>query len=558
MRRLYINIALMLFVISMCIVHTDNVSATAYTMPTNMKVGLAFNDSSGYLPLLSSATVTCKNNIKYSWEYNSKYLTVGTIDTLKILPGSSITSAVSRNVTSGLPNSNSTYVIVSKEYPFNGSYTIKLNKKFEDYSSCITYIDNMKSGGKYAFPYGYQDGFYICIGGFKSESAVTSAITAINNDNIMTYNLEVLSLAGEDLIATDSSKRILLAGDTTDCNLRLTYATSGENLVLNDVKYRGKLDFKMISSKGLQVVNVVPFERYLYSVVPTEIGSSSHAEALKAQAVIARNYAYNNLNRHKSAGFNVCASVHCQAYKGMSKEATSSTNAVKETAGQLVLYDGKPASCYYYSSSGGMTEDVRYVWGNTDIPYLKSVEDPYETNDTTNYTWSKTFTFAEVTTKLKNNGVNIGDVTGINIDSVTPAGRPYKITVLGTKGSKEYKNESCRTFLGLPSQLYQLTTDGGLFIINADNKNVDTEDTVYIETENGVQSTSKISGMKLITGDGNVADVPEISAPTQFIFTGKGWGHAVGLSQNGARAFAKQGYKYDEILKHYFAGTTVG
>ena len=83
-------------------------------------------------------------------------------------------------------------------------------------------------------------------------------------------------------------------------------------------------------------------------------------------------------------------------------------------------------------------------------------------------------------------------------------------------------------------------------------------DKIYIESENGTKTVTKTNDLKIITGDDKVIDFPEKTNPTKFTFKGKGWGHAVGLSQNGARAFAKKGYKFDEILQHYFQGTTVG
>ena len=157
----------------------------------------------------------------------------------------------------------------------------------------------------------------------------------------------------------------------------LTFAARSQPLSLGGRAYRGQFEVSVAGGK-LQVINVVGLAQYLYGVVPSEVPDDWPAEALKAQAVVARSYALSHLEQ--GGGFDLYRDTRSQVYRGIAAEVDSTTAAVDATAGQVVLYNGKVASTYYFSTSGGRTAAIQDVWpGSPPAPYLVSVADPYDT-----------------------------------------------------------------------------------------------------------------------------------------------------------------------------------
>ena len=256
---------------------------------------------------------------------------------------------------------------------------------------------------------------------------------------------------------------------------------------------------------NITVINVIDVESYLYSVVGKEMSPSWNIEALKAQAVCARTYAMKNLGKYKSYGFDLCTTQASQVYDGVIAEYPSTIRAVRETAFQVVRYEGKPCEVFYFSSSGGVTESVENVWG-TPYPYLKSVEDPYENPaEASKSSWSVKFTKEELKIKLAAKDVNIGDILDIKVTEAAPSGRATALTFYGTEGEWTAVRDKTRTTLSLNSQNY-----------------------IIIPEEDGT-----------------------------FTFDGKGWGHGIGMSQWGAKGMADQGFTYSEILNWYFTDVEV-
>jgi SpoIID/LytB domain protein len=138
--------------------------------------------------------------------------------------------------------------------------------------------------------------------------------------------------------------------------------------------YRGKIQVDVVDGK-LRAVNVVGLEQYLYGVVPAEMPKDWSADALEAQAVAARSYAL--ATRNVAAPYDAYADTRSQMYLGMSVESPSTTAAVNATKQQVLLFDGKVATTYFYSTSGGRTESS-LDWIGTSLPYLVSVPDPYD------------------------------------------------------------------------------------------------------------------------------------------------------------------------------------
>jgi len=155
--------------------------------------------------------------------------------------------------------------------------------------------------------------------------------------------------------------------------LYLIPVSQGSFLSYNGTAYRGMFIVQMTSS-GLQIINVLNLEDYLKGVVPAELSPDrfGNLEALKAQAVAARTYAFRNLGLMASEGFDLLATPEHQAYGGLGAEHPLSNRAVEETRGEGLFYRGKPIEALYTSTCGGMTEDGRAMFGGSDLAYLKA------------------------------------------------------------------------------------------------------------------------------------------------------------------------------------------
>ena len=141
--------------------------------------------------------------------------------------------------------------------------------------------------------------------------------------------------------------------------------------------YRGAIDFSPGAFSGVDAINSVTLDTYLRGVVPDESPPSWPIEALKAQAVAARTYAVTSLK--PGAGFDVYPDTRSQVYGGVAAEVASTDAAIAQTRGEVVTFNGVPVTTYFFSTSGGRTEDVENTpLGNEPRPWLKSVDDPYD------------------------------------------------------------------------------------------------------------------------------------------------------------------------------------
>jgi stage II sporulation protein D len=159
--------------------------------------------------------------------------------------------------------------------------------------------------------------------------------------------------------------------------------TGGAQLAFGGKSYRGALQLSKAGGK-LQVVNIVGLEAYLLGVVSGEMPKDWPLEALKAQAVAARTYAVANLVTGK--GYDLYSDWRSQLYHGVGAESPGTTQAVKETRGQIVVHGGKPAQTFYFSSSGGRTISALDAFGS-DLPYLVAVDDPWD-EASPNHSWA--------------------------------------------------------------------------------------------------------------------------------------------------------------------------
>lgn len=213
------------------------------------------------------------------------------------------------------------------------------------------------------------------------------------------------------------------------------------------VRFRGELRLTASSGK-VKLVNRVTMRDYLYGVVPRESPASWHAEALKTQAVAARSYAYTSTRTE------LYTDTRDQVYGGHSRgenrsaaeahEYASSNAAVDATSRQVVAYDGTPIRAYFFSTSGGHTENNENVWGGTALPYLRGVPDPYEVYaGSSRHTWTEqTYTATEVRSRLLSAGISStllpAQIADIRVAARGVSGRPTRIEITGSTGTKTY------------------------------------------------------------------------------------------------------------------------
>jgi len=286
------------------------------------------------------------------------------------------------------------------------------------------------------------------------------------------------------------------------------------------VEFNGKI--KIYDTDTQEVVEM-DLEEYIKGVVAAEMPAEFHIEALKAQAVASRTYAINRILKYPEGNPGhpeapLCTGVHCQAYLTLDelnqihakdwgeKYWPKIEEAVESTKGQVLYYDGEIIEALYHSTSGGMTEDAINVF-NVDLPYLKSVESQYE-ESAPKYKATVTMTVDEFIEKLNSRfkGANITKdnlADKVKLVEKTESGRVKKIAIDGTViDGREIR------------QLFELNS---------------TNFKIYYNPSTGI------------------IDIETL-----------GYGHGVGMSQWGANGMAKAGKTYEEILKHYYTGVTIG
>jgi stage II sporulation protein D len=412
----------------------------------------------------------------------------------------------------------------------------------------------------------------LIVGYYDTHSAALQAVESEFKAAFPDYGYTAEALSGKyTMIAMNNIRQFIF--DAGEKNLRISpgHPDGGDSpalVELNGKPYRGAIELVRGAKSEITAVNIIALEDYLYGVVPMELQASSPAEALKAQAVASRTYAVNMIGKHGAEGFDMCRTDSCQVYGGYEAEDARATRAVDDTRGKVVLYKGSIAEVYFFSSSGGYTANVSHVWNSVrEYPYLTAVEDNYESGDSKNYEWETVYTAAELKTKLASNGVNIGNITGVAVTKAAEGGRVIELTITGADGVKVFTNGSCRTFLGnLHSQVYTVYANDANNQTGAGGRtyaSAGADGTIGNTISGGCAAIGAGGVTAVIKGNGGTAvsaggytGLPACGAV--FRFAGRGWGHGVGMSQEGAKGMAYAGFSYIDILIHYFPGCTIG
>ena len=389
-------------------------------------------------------------------------------------------------------------------------------------------------------------------------------------------NLAVGLMEGRDSID------VQLSGNFTDGNRRsygsgryhfadeivLTSAEPDASFAIDDVTigigfhwerkerqvFRGGL--RILRRKGLTVINDVPLEDYVASVISSEMSASCPLELLQAHAVISRSWlCYPKLypeslgpgnvsirkgdeitrwyGREAHSDFDVCADDHCQRYQGITKDHSPSVSeAVKATAREVLQYDGRVCDARFYKCCGGLTDEYRTAWDDREVPYLISLPDTDEngrvycdTKDKTLlaqilpgfdqetqdfYHWTVTYSGEEIRDLLiARLEEDLGVVTELEPLQRGPSGRIIRLRIAGEKK---------QLIIGKELEIRRALSRSHLY--------------------------------------SSAFDVER--SESKFVLRGKGWGHGVGLCQIGAAVMASRGKDYQEILRHYYPGTVTG
>lgn len=297
------------------------------------------------------------------------------------------------------------------------------------------------------------------------------------------------------------------------------------------LKFAGGLKF-IVEGDNITAVNCIGMENYLLSVISSEMKASSSPELLKAHAVISRSWLCARMEERRDGGsaphrnFDVCADDHCQRYQGLTMAVGENVRkAIDQTWGQVLRYDGKLCDARYSKCCGGRTELYSTCWEDRDYPYLQSVEDrfcdcehsailsdvlnDYDMDTPDFHDWTVRYGRKELSGLVcRRTGTDFGEIVALTPVERGPSGRIKYLRIEGTKRSavigKELAIRRALSDTHLKSSAFDVSVDGD-----------------------------------------------------EFVLTGKGWGHGVGLCQIGAAVMASEGYTYREILAHYYVGAKI-
>ena len=284
---------------------------------------------------------------------------------------------------------------------------------------------------------------------------------------------------------------------------------------IENYDYKNYGNIKLLHTKTGEVEEV-PIDTYLVNVVSAEMPADFEIEALKAQAVVARTYTIYKIQNKKHDNADICDdSACCQAWVSKEErfarweESVRESNwqkieqAVNDTKGKIITYEGKLINAFFHSNSGGKTEIPVNVWGGTGYPYLQVVETSGEDNYT-QYNSEVVLSNEELLEKLK---VNYSDI------------------------SIDFNNND-------DLKILEYTDSGRVKTVKFGNHNISGTETRSLL---GLRSTN----FEIIKENGNIK------------FSVKGYGHGVGMSQTGANTLAKEGKFYEDIINHFYIGVVI-
>jgi len=300
-----------------------------------------------------------------------------------------------------------------------------------------------------------------------------------------------------------------------------------------DRRYAGELRVSL-NDKKLYIINFLKLEKYLQSVVGSEMPKEFPLAALQAQSIAARTYALKLLGKKKL--FDVHSTQSSQVYLGLESETPKVKKAVRSTSSLAMFYENKLIDAVFHSSSGGRTENSGQVW-RYQLPYLRSVVD-YD-QKSTKYRWLHKFTSVE----LEQIFPDLGGINSIQITKKSNTDRVLKIRIHGPSGIENISGKSLRTKLQLLSTKFKVDLKFK-------------EENNLKDLKNHNDKTNLNIDNKTIN---DLVPAPLPAIPEEYFLEVKGYGagHGVGMSQWGAKAMAEVGSSFRKILKHYYTGIQI-
>ncbi len=386
------------------------------------------------------------------------------------------------------------------------------------------------------------------------------------------YGNKVDMYASGDTFKIDSSSELFNEGRITVIANNSSDKLVVDSITRNDTHpaYRGSIELQVENDK-LIVINELSLEEYLYAVVPSEMPWSYSEEALKAQAVCARTYAYKHIinSGYSEYGAHVDDSTSYQVYNS-SGEQDSTTKAVNDTAGIILTYEGQPISAYFFSTSCGSTTNS-LIWGS-DIGYLSGalltdgdntldltdeatfntfIRTGYKTFDSEYpwYRWNVTMTMDDLTESINKNIQSIYESNNKVVKVQNENGDFINEKVVGV-GTVKKIEEGTRNIGGVLDYITIYGTDKTIRVYREYNirKLFDISGMTIKRTNGDDVKTMTMLPSAYVVFDENTAD----GLLSSYTIIGGGYGHGAGMSQNGANYMAKNGYEYEEILKFFF------
>ncbi len=453
-------------------------------------------------------------------------------------------TCVSVVIDANLVKSGTSYVKAAESNTAIGGYNVAIDRYFNSYDDLKNYLaainPNLKTVGYYAFPVVLNGRYTFRIHHFATEAAASSAAANLKS----WFSGNKLSVAAPSatglMVLNPETGAILLEYDCENINhlgLAANQTAAGETVYVQTPAgnlYEGVLAYKRYTSgatDGVSVMNVLSLEQYVCGVLPYEITNSWPLEVQKAFAVAVRSYTLSTMPRHYSTyGFDICNTQHCQAYLGMARTNDTVRQAVRETEGMVMTYNGAFVSSFYSSSTGGCTVGNDDAWGGAALPYLSAIQTPWEKYDS----YPNGFLIKEVSpTDLL---AYLRDVKGYAFSGSIAS---VKIDALAKNSSYVYQ--------------VSIADANGTAISIKTSDNVRNRLAKYVNSANFVVGKGSVT----YTDRSGASKTYTASNASNFIFVSKGYGHGVGFSQYGMYDLGMLGYTYDQIIKAYLPSVTL-